>query len=81
MFVPEQHSQSLLCIVPILLLGHLNKLVQLLVGDGGAGGPDQQSSLRTLVRPALSLGYEGRRHCLVVSANSDLTLSLILARL
>ena len=27
MFVPEEHSQRLLCVVPVLLLGNLDELV------------------------------------------------------
>ena len=39
MFVPEQHSECLLCVVAELLLGPLNVLVQFGLSQLVVGGP------------------------------------------
>jgi len=48
-FVPEQHPQGLLRVVPILLLCHLDELIQLLPRDVVGGTPDQKGPLGALL--------------------------------
>ena len=79
--VPEQHAQRLLRVVAVLLLRHLDELVQLLPDDVVGGGPDEQGALSALLRPSVTRGDVGGRHRLVVSPHSDPSLSFVFTAL